>query len=356
MSIKHPPSQQSNGHPSEAEVDEPSKKKHRIGVGTSVASLVKSESDDLVLVLTKIKVERLLPRGRQVIVSDTSEKLPAVFKRMVASNVLSLPVLNLKKKYYGMIDLSMLVEYITDLFSDFKSFKLIDLEKALNTEKKFLEASVRDVLRRPYHRGELFKPIHAGYSLYAAWETLAIGGLTRIPVIDDEGNIIDIITQSMLIDFLWQNIEKIGSLANIQIDDFKIAPSEALGTLRHDAKAIDAFKEMVAENRGGVAIVKSGKLVDNLSVRDLRGIHTDAAVFYRLWSHCIDYKDTIRKESPEKTPADLIFATQKDTLFSVVEKMATMHIHRIYVVDAASSLKPVRVITQTDILREILGK
>jgi len=336
---------------------EPALKKSRTGVGSSVATLVPGEADQLILILSKIKVERLLPRTRQVITTSTGETLPEAFKKMIDSNVLSLPVLNQTGKYYGVLEMFDLVQHITTLFSDMAATRYVDLEKMLASEKKFINATVRDVMKRPLTKRNPFKPIGKGYTLYTAWETLALGGVHRIPVLNDTGEICDIITQSMLVDFLWQNIEKIGNLADEQVKNIKTQEWEILASVKHSTRAFAAFRDMVKMEKGGLAVLDdSGKLIDNISARDLRGIHTDAKVFWRLWSSVAEYKDMVRKDFPDKTPSTLVYALPTDTLYSVIEKMAKMHIHRIYVVDSNESLIPTRVITQTDILREILSK
>lgn len=69
-----------------------------------------------------------------------------------------------------------------------------------------------------------------------------------------------------------------------------------------------------------------------------------------------DFKAKVREEFPEKTPSGLIFLLPTDTLFQVVELMAVKHVHHVFIVEDNTSLKPVRVISQTDILREILSK
>jgi len=336
---------------------QPPSKKARTGVGSSVATFVPGEADNLILTLSKIKVERLLPRGRQVITSNTFETLPDVFKKMIDTNVLSLPVLNQKEKYYGVIEMMDLVEYVTTVFSDLTTTKFIDLEKMLSSEKKFTHGTVRDVMKSPISKISPFKPIDKGYSLFTAWEILAHGAVHRIPVIDEEEKICDIITQSMLIDFLWQNIEKIGSLADMQVKDLKLPPLEVLSSVHTTTKALFAFREMVRTNKSCLAVLdENGHLVNNISVRDLRGIHYDAKVFWRLWSSVADFKTLVRQEFPDKTPSELVYALPNDSLYSVVEKMAKQHIHGIYVVESKENRKPIRVITQTDILREILFK
>jgi CBS-domain-containing membrane protein len=339
-----------------AEDMEPKHKKARTGVGSSVAELVRSETDDFVLVLTKTKAERLLPKGRTVISTDTSEELSSVFKKLVKHNIISVPVLNQKHKYYGMVEMYDLVEFVTTLFSDLSTTKLIDLEKMLVSERKFLHATVKDVIKSPFSRKKNSnKTLSKGFSLFCAWEVLAVTGSTRLAILGEQDEVVDIISPSMLIDFLWQNIEKVGLVAERKVGDFVTDPTEELETILASTKAIVAFRDMVRLEKSGLGVIDdTGKLVDNISARDLKGIHTDANVFWRLWSSISEYKKRERSEHESKVPSELVHVTRSDTLYTVVEKMAVLHIHRIYVVD--SHMKPLRVITQTDILREILGK
>lgn len=85
----------------------------------------------------------------------------------------------------------------------------------------------------------------------------------------DEGVIVDVITQSMLIDFLWQNIERIGSIADAKVADLK--GTRPVLTVQEDTKAIVAFREMAHSGVSGLAVLDgNGKLVDNISMRDLK--------------------------------------------------------------------------------------
>jgi len=337
------------------EPEGPKNKKARTGVGTSVAELVRADTDDFILVLTKTRVERLLPRGRSVITTDTSEDLPSVFRKLVGANILSVPVLNQKKKYYGMLEMFDIVEYVTTLFSDLSSTKLVDLERMLVSERKFINATVKDVIRSPYSKYKSHKTFERGFSLFTAWESLALTGTNRIAILGESEEVIDIITPSMLIDFLWQNIEKIGDVVNRLVKDFIVEPTETLSTIRENTKAIVAFRDMVRREKSGLGVVnEAGQLIDNISPRDLKGIHADANVFWRLWSNVSEFKKRERLEYEKKVPTELISVRPEDPLYSVVEKMATLHIHRVYVVDR--DLTPIRVITQPDILREILAK
>jgi CBS domain-containing protein len=75
----------------------------------------------------------------------------------------------------------------------------------------------------------------------------------------------------MLIDFLWQNMERIGSIASVKVSDLQ-GTSPVL-TVQEDTKAIVAFREMANSGVSGLAVLDSnGKLVDNISLRDLKVI------------------------------------------------------------------------------------
>jgi len=338
---------------------QPPQKKPRTGYGSSVANLEVGEQDDLILVMSKIKVERLLPKGRKVITINRNDSLPEAFKQIVENNVLSLPVLNQNGKYYGIIEILDVVRFVADLFSDLSTTRYIDLESLLSSESKFSKAKVSDVAKFPRTLTNWNKlhPLSKGYSLLVAWETLSLGGIHRVPILDENNNLCDIITQSMLIDFLWQNIEKIGNLANLKIEDMKTTPVMNVISISSTTKTVIAFREMVRKQVNAVAVVDANeKLVDNLSLRDLRGIRPDVQYFWRLWSSVTDFKEKVKNEFPNQTPNKVIYALPSDTLYSVVEKMVTYHIHRVFVVDSVSSMKPTAVISQTDILREILGR
>eukprot|EP01126_Amoeba_proteus_P010368 TRINITY_DN1402_c0_g2_i2.p1 TRINITY_DN1402_c0_g2~~TRINITY_DN1402_c0_g2_i2.p1 ORF type:complete len:165 (+),score=23.02 TRINITY_DN1402_c0_g2_i2:356-850(+) len=157
----------------------------------------------------------------------------------------------------------------------------------------------------------------------------------------------------MLIDLLWQNIERIGKISERSVTE--ITGSCPVRAVHERTKAIVAFREMSLQNLNGIAVVDdSGVLVDNLSLRDLKGIHSDAKVFWRLWNTVKDFKAKMCQDFPSSIGLKPICVTTDDTLYMVIERMALNHVHRVYVVDDLESMVPKRVITQTDVLEQVL--
>eukprot|EP01126_Amoeba_proteus_P034349 TRINITY_DN3419_c0_g1_i3.p1 TRINITY_DN3419_c0_g1~~TRINITY_DN3419_c0_g1_i3.p1 ORF type:complete len:264 (-),score=54.56 TRINITY_DN3419_c0_g1_i3:52-843(-) len=229
---------------------------------------------------------------------------------------------------------------------------MADIENLFTAEAKFSKTQVHSILKYPIKKENPTHPVCKGMSLYSAWETLA-QGLHRLPVLDQEGQVVDVVTQSMLIDFLWQNIERVGKISERPVAE--IIGSCPVQAVHERTKAIVAFREMSAHNLSGIAVVDdSGVLIDNLSLRDLKGIHSDAKIFWRLWNTVKDFKTKMRQDYPSSVGPKPICVTKDDKLYTVIEKMALNHIHRIYVVDSHESMLPERIISQTDVLQQVL--
>jgi len=321
-----------------------------------VASVENKETDQLILSLTQIKVERLQPKTQKIVKCERGDALPTAFKLLVDNNVLAVPVMTQKGEYHGMVGIADIVRFVTEMFQDIATTSMVDIERLFKSDTKFNNTVVADIMQWPLQKANPFHPITKGYSLFSAWEVLALSNARRVPVIDPEGHVVDIVTQSMLIDFLWQNIEKIGALAERKVQDI-ISLNTTVNKVDKSTKAIVAFRTMISHNVDHVAVVDSnGMLVDNLSLRDLRGIRPDVQVFYRLWNSVTEFKRKEREEFSEKTPAGVLHVLPTDTLYTVVELMAVRHVHHIFVVDSKEKMTPVRVITQTDIMREVLGR
>jgi len=230
------------------------------------------------------------------------------------------------------------------------------LASLLQKESKFARTVVKDIMLYPVQKNSPFRPQRVGTSLFSAWELLAKEGIHRIPVVNDQNEIRDIITQSMMIDFIWQNIESISTVAETKVSDFE-APRRDLMVIDRDARAIQAFKDMADQDLSGLGVVDAGgRLVDVISLRDMKlTCAWNETSFSYFWDTIGAYKDQLRANFPNDfPPANPQVVLPSHTLYNVLEKMAVEHIHRVFVVDSLESMKPIRTLTQTDVLRQML--
>jgi CBS domain-containing protein len=334
-------------------------KKPRVGVGSSVATLLKGPADDFLLTLAKTTVSRLVPSVQSIVVASRKDSISTVFKSMAENNILSVMVLTLRdKKLHGYIEISDMARWIGSLYRDVPLDDTPDFHTFKNKRYTFDKLTVKDVI--PTNRGRLnpYHPVHKDYSLLFAWEILARSGAHRVPVVDETFTLWDIITQSMLVDFLWQNIEKTGNLAQRPIGTV-FGNDKEVRTISQDAPAINALRQMYEYDVHGLAVIDGGgKLVDNFSERDLKvvltqGSHLDVDKFRILWDKSVkEVKSIIRSKYP-KIP-ELVYVLPNDNFFSLIEKMATLHVHRVYVVDSKENMNPKRCISQTDVLLSVI--
>lgn len=199
--------------------------------------------------------------------------------------------------------------------------------------------------------GNLFHPVKGGYSLFYAIESLAKErDLHRLVVINDDGVILNLVTQSRVVEFLAKNMNNIGDKLDMPVGEFY---NQGVFSVKEDDMAIDAFKLMNANRISGVAIVdEEGKLKGNISNRDLKVISTDGSLFWRLFSKVKYFRMHARKESDQALPRGTVTVTPQDTLRTVITKLIEDKIHRVYVID--QDRRPLGVISLRDVLLQII--
>jgi CBS domain-containing protein len=331
--------------------------------------------ESFLLYLIRNSLESNLPRKttgsisvwkhNHIVCCHKTDKVPAVFKTLVVEGLLSVPVLDKHHKYIGMVDLLDMVIFTIDLFGETngpagtKQSWVDFLEK----EKKFHEATIRDVMqeRSKTPRGvDLYRPIMRGFSLFHAFEMMARTVHRRAAVVDERNDVVGISTTSMFVSLISQNMWQLSGLRDMQIKEFKSELVQKVEAVRDTCKVIDAFRIMTEKNITGLAVVNArGVLVDTLSVRDLRGIGTDAEKYHRLWYEVAFFKDLTREEFKKQTPKNPVFVTVEDTFEKLVKVFEDGNIHRIWVaeIDKSDGLpRPVSVISQRDLLLCILKK
>jgi 5'-AMP-activated protein kinase regulatory gamma subunit len=310
---------------------------------------------EFLVALVHTRVEQLRLPENKVFVAERKDKIIDVFKGLVKHNFLSVPVLQAHEhKWWGFVDMNDIVHFIIKNFGDRKlSEEGKDFWQMLHTEEEFAAKTVDDIMQWPMQRKNLFHPVKVGYSLFYAIEALAKErDLHRLVVIDDDRMIVNMVTQSQVVDFLQKNIDLIGDKVN--------KPLSAIPRLFHEVysvpesvQAIDAFNLMVSKNVSGVAIVnEEGKLTGNISNRDLKGIATDGSMFWRMFSKVHNFWDKVRRESEQEHPRGVVALKSTNTLKDVITKLTENKVHRLYIVD--DDRKPIGVVSLRDILYEII--
>lgn len=310
---------------------------------------VREEGDDMLLLLAKTRVEELAPT-QKVLSVVKEETLPEAFKLLVEHNILAAPVLGKARHFLGFVDMLDFAQFIITEFGDKSIQSMEDVQGLMRNLDKWNSAKVSDIMRSSRGKAEV---VAKGYSLLHAAEILAWSGAHRCPVADSSGHICHIVTQSMLIDFVWHHIDALGEKRHTRVDQLRLSPGTVV-SVDANVRTLSALSVMIEKGVTGLPVVnEEGAVVDNISTRDLRGIKYDAKMLWRLWESVAFFKRRI-VEGDQKAPTDVVYVLNSDTLETVVQKMADHHIHRVFVVDDELHKRPVRVLSQCDILQNVL--
>ena len=140
------------------------------------------------------------------------------------------------------------------------------------------------------------------FSSHYALENMVRTGAHRLAIVNDLNRVVGIMTQSMLVSMIRQNMYLLPSLSKTAVEDFDdlVGP---VYTVAETELAINGFNQMLSRGVSGLAVVDEEKTLGGaLSVRDLRGVGTDGEHFSRLFLPIKDYKAAARKDYPFQAP------------------------------------------------------
>lgn len=315
------------------------------------------------------------PKGKVIEISSEDTPLQG-FKKLVDNNILSAPVFDkATSKYVGFLDVRDLVEFVVFEYDQhhnatphLKGAQADTTKASHDSTKRQTGSFLSDLLTvgtkmigskltcTYLSKRNPFKPVKTGASLLEVVKILAQGIFRRVPVVNDKGQVVNIISQSSIITFLNSKADKFKTEGSKTIDDLHLG-SRPVACARSDGRALDAFRVMSEKKLSGLAIVdKEGKFIANTSSSDLKLYLIKPHI--ALESSLIDFLRDLRQEevkddTDDKSPTIAVLPTS--TLSNVIARLAATKVHKIFVADDKKDFKPLAVISLTDILRLVLG-
>jgi len=297
----------------------------------------------------------LKPDTGVLFTATRDDKVIDVYKGLIKHGFLSVPVLQKTKNlWHGFIDLSDIVTCIIAAFGDLKMESEKDFWTAIDRDEAFQKKLVKDVVRFPLTRRNPFYPLLKGFSLFTAIEALAkYPNLHRIPVIDHDRKLVDMITQSQVISFFNKNINLLGAIKNKPIHFIPSARS-TVAKISDKETAIEAFKLLHFKEISGLAVVDDNdRLVGAISASDLKLIRYDGGSFGRLYETIHKFLLKAKREGVERPPGPVVLSPN-DTIEVALKKFQENGVHRLFVVD--EKMHAIGVVALKDILLEIISE
>lgn len=288
--------------------------------------------------LNNKSVKEVVVEHESLLFVNDNEPLEVAFKKLVQNKVLAMPVYDsFKGEFKGLIGLLEVVNFIANLHWELLLESIPYREADMYV--RFGQTYVEDLITQPHVK------IHDTSNFAVVAKTLLSGDYRRIPVINDQGHVVHVITISEMVDMVYNGIAELDPIfLKMQVKDMKhmVAILKKVGDSKLDlyqdagivlvnqiAKAIEAFRLIVSTHVSAVPIVDgSDEIMGCVSVRHIRAISSNASDIKVLYDEtCGEF---IKRST--LTVAD-ITVSKYDTLKTVIEKMYSNKIHRLWVIE-----------------------
>jgi len=260
-------------------------------------------------------------------------------------------------KYIGFLDIRDLVAFVVFVYDIQKvnnDSRLEDL--ILHGVGQFNTPTTDGVTVSYLAQRHKFLTVKETDTVELATRVLADHFIHRIPVVDESGQVVNIISQSSFIQFVNQHfITPVGGQDHTTIAQMpQLGSSPVLSVLKTES-VINTFRILDQKNKSGIALIDNdGRLVGTTTGKDL-GLFLKSPTLATLNQSIFDHLKNIRTDSIDiKTPCISVFPT--DTLSRAIALIAATRVHRVFVVDDEEHFRPIQVISVTDILNYILSK
>jgi len=293
----------------------------------------------------KTTVQEVVGERRYLIHVDIQEKVGDLLKKLAAHGVVSALVVETKegkRETCGIVDILDILTFCVSIYE--KNLKPVYekcLEDFLFEGYLFLSESVEKI----YLPSKVLPAFRPSDPLLSVIHKLATG-VHRCVVINPEGEIMNIIAQSDIIQFILKHTQICAPILDIPVETisstWSIGKQNEVYHVQDSSSVYEAFKLLKEKKIGGVAIMdKDNKLLGSIAAADLAEIN-EPWKFRYIGLDVVDFlKTTNLLREPEA-------CFPSSTIGNVFLQMAQEKVHRVFIVDEAFGLKGV--LTLTDVM------
>jgi len=294
--------------------------------------------------------------GKLVIINSNTSLVDAV-RTLAQYHILAAPVRDVTKpdsapwteKYLGMVDMVSVVQYMLDKLEP-SGKAPEDFEKEIGMMEEFKKTTVADASR--FSKFGPFVPID--FERGNLLDALLLCGqhaIRRVPVVQSPGgDIVNIITQSALVQTLSANLERFSSVGKKTLAELGFGSPTRVYSVNTEDSLRTAFRLIKEYDVSAVPVIdsKTGAICGNVSARDVRLIATSNKIYKLLNMPLRVYLDVVSDGAMNSA----ITCSVSDTMEEVIKRLVRSRIHRIYVVDSQEHV--IRVLSLRNILRKFV--
>jgi len=293
------------------------------------------------------------PVPPKLVIVDSDTSVVDALKILSEHRILSAPVYDAKlKQYLGMIAMNDIVSHIVNTVVGAQ--KLGEgFERALEEYSTIAHATSAKIT--DLSSCNPFVAVAVESNLQDVIEILCRDHVHRVCVIDSKGNLVNIITQSAILNFVEKNLSKFPrEILQKSVKELGIGHSPVI-TVDACESTATAFKILVDNHFSAIPVINRAigeGMIANISVRDARRVAARPQDIYALHDTVLHFVNSLQ-DDPLQEMNPSIVCHEKDTLEMLIHKLCATRIHRIYVVD--EHMRPISVISLVSVLRGLTG-
>jgi len=259
-------------------------------------------------------------KDQKLIAVSDKDSQQEVLETLDKNGILSAPVRNNEDSFIAIVNK---IDILTPLLFAPKEKKVVTSEKDVHWPK--LDDAVSEVLKVSPETSTgssglvsfVFEESDVLPQLLKAFSS----GFHRVLVRGPKN--VRVVSQSDVIAYFDKNINRLPSFKDEPVTSFL---KKSVKSIPSEATAYAAFRELLIQGVQAAPIIDSSeKLIGTISLSDTRGLNKDT--LKDLFLPVLDY---LKKQSKQ---TKLITLDQKDTFATTVNKLASNHLHRAWVVE-----------------------
>lgn len=288
--------------------------------------------------LAHVQAGDLINDDFKLICMDSEDNIAEALQGLKEHGIVSAPVWDRKRKgFLGFVDVLDIVCLILD------KLPVDEIRPGKNAIRlNISQLRIKDATNISQHNP--WCPVYIGKPLLSMMDMFSGGSIHRVPISDEQGTIVSIISQAKVVEFLSGIIPTFGNAANKTVAACFV--TKRVECTHLEDRVIDAFSKIKQLRLSGLAVVDNeGVLVGNISASDMKSVVVD-----NLYADLREPVSVLMKRSAEEFehPFRALYCYSNDTLQQVLLTFATEQIHRLYIVNEGRQL--LGVITLSDII------
>jgi CBS domain-containing protein len=284
--------------------------------------------------LKSVPVTSIMVSEKELVTLDPQNTIEQALQILSEKAISGAPVFDgIKQRFVGYLSVLDLCVWVVRTYHIAKGDKAEFDKEKLNAQ---LSKPISHLLKIGL---ESYWPIQDTTSLDVLIDNYFKWRMHRAPVLH-KGKVIGHVSQSDVIKFLASNENQIDKEFSKKLNEIGLDQGPVLSVSKRE-KLIEALSQITETKFTGLAVIDDdGKLYNNISASDLKGITKDN--FYKLDNSIENFVSAQKKLPP-------VTCSKEDTVKSVIRQLADYRVHRTFVVDADN--KPTNVITHTSIMK-----